>query len=82
MHSFIHNHLPISFTRMWVFNRERFPDRELRNADQLYVQPHRFATLKRMPLFNFPAIWNAEGPEKFNPITHRYLKNLKNVLRA
>ncbi len=61
MHSFIHNRLPLSFARMWIFNRERFADRELRNADQLYVPPHRFPALKRMPLFNFPLVWNAEG---------------------
>jgi hypothetical protein len=68
---------------MWTLNRERFPNRELRNADQLYVQPHRFATkLKRMPLFNFPAVWNAEGLDKFNPVHHRYLKNLKKVLMS
>ena len=82
MHSFIHNRLPISFARMWIFNRERFAERELRNADQLYVPPHRFATLKRMPLFNFPVVWNAEGLDKFNPIPHRYVKNLKNMLRV
>jgi hypothetical protein len=82
MHSFIHNRLPISFARMWIFNRERFAERELRNADQLYVPPHRFATLKRMPLFNFPVVWNAEGIDKFNPIPHRYVKNLKNMLRV
>jgi hypothetical protein len=56
-------------------NRERNPDRILRNADQLYVPPH--ATLKRMPLYNFPYTWNQEGMEKFNPIQHRYLKHVK-----
>jgi hypothetical protein len=80
MHSFIHNQLPLSFHGMWIFNRERQPDRDLRNADLLYIVPHKFATLKRMPLFNFPAIWNAAGPDKFNPIPHQYLKNLKKTL--
>jgi hypothetical protein len=59
---------------MWALNRERNPDRILRNADQLYVPPHNYATLKRMPLYNFPYTWNQEGIEKFNPIQHRYLK--------
>ncbi len=76
MHCFIHRRLPLSFERMWIYNRERFPDRELRNADQLYTLPHNYATLKRILLFNFPAIWNAEGLDKLNPIPHRYLKNL------
>jgi hypothetical protein len=46
----------------------------------LFIPPHNFATLKRMPLFNFPSIWNAEGPDKLNPIQHRYLSRLKRVL--
>ncbi len=69
--------LPISFNHMWTLNRERNPERVLCIADQLYVPPHNYATLKRMPLFNFPCTWNQEGVEKFNPIQHRYLKNLK-----
>ncbi len=72
--------LPVSFYQMWTYNRERNPDRLLRNADDLYVPSHHFATLKRMPLFNFPNIWNLEGDDKFNPVQHRYLKNLKSNL--
>ncbi len=64
MHSFTHHRLPLSFERMWIPNRYRFPDSELRNADQLYILPHNYASLKRMTLFNFPAVWNAVGPEK------------------
>ena len=77
MHSYHHNALPISFYQMWTLNRERDLDRVLRNADQLYVPPHHFATLKRMPFFNFPTIWNQEDNVKLNPIQHQYLKNLK-----
>jgi hypothetical protein len=55
MHSFIHKQLPISFHGMWIFNRERLPDRDMRNADLLYIVLHKFATLKRMPLLSFPA---------------------------
>jgi hypothetical protein len=80
MHSFHHNLLPPSFNEMWSTNRNRQPDRELRNADQLYIPPHRFATLKRLPLFNFPAMWNAAGNEKNNPRQHVYLKLLKSRL--
>jgi hypothetical protein len=80
MHSFAHNLLPISFDRMWTTNSERFPDRILRNANQLFIPAHNFATLKRMPLFNFPSIWNSEGPAKNNPIQHQYLRHLKKVL--
>jgi hypothetical protein len=76
-HSFVHNTLTFSFRQLWKFNRERQPDRLLRNADQLCIPPHNFATLTRMPPFNFPRIWNLEGVDKFDPVQHRYLKNLK-----
>ncbi len=39
MHSFTHNLLPLSFSNMWQPNRNRNPQRKLRNADQLYF-PH------------------------------------------
>jgi hypothetical protein len=78
MHSFAHNMLPFSFQQMWVTNRDRNPERVLRNADHLYIQPHNYASLKRMPLFNFPRLWNLEGNEKHNPVQHRFLKVVKN----
>jgi hypothetical protein len=80
MHSFHHNLFPPSFNEMWLTNRNRQPERELRNADQLYIPPHRFATLKRLPLFNFPTVWNSAGNEKNNPRKHVYLKLLKSML--
>jgi hypothetical protein len=58
MHSFSHNLLPLSFANMWQTNRNRHPERELRNADLLYIPPHKFATL------NFPSVWNLAGDEK------------------
>jgi hypothetical protein len=36
MHSFHHNLLLLSFNDMWQSNRNRQPERELRNADRLY----------------------------------------------
>jgi hypothetical protein len=54
MHGFTHNKLPMSFHRMWTTNRERFPDRILRNAENLFIPSHNYATLKRMPIINFP----------------------------
>jgi hypothetical protein len=54
-YGFTHNLLPFSFRGIWITNRERIPERELRNADQLYVPQHNYATLKRMPLYSiFP----------------------------
>lgn len=80
MHQFSFNKLPISFADTWTTNRQRTPDRELRNADQLYVPPHNFASLKRLPLFTFPRAWNDEIVAKQNPIVHAFLRNLKNSL--
>ncbi len=65
----------LSVHRMWILNRDRFPDRLLRNVNQLYIVPHNYATLKRLPLYNFPNLWNHEPDEK----QHRYLKNLKKL---
>ncbi len=61
MHSFTYNILPFSFQSMWTTNKIRFPETELRNANNLFIPAHNFATLNRMPLFNFPAIWNSAG---------------------
>ena len=44
----------------------------------LYIPQHNYASLKRMPLFNFPRVWNLEGNKKLNPVQHRYLKYVKN----
>jgi hypothetical protein len=45
MHSFFHKSLPISFHDRWITNRERQPERALRNADLLYIPQHNFATI-------------------------------------
>jgi hypothetical protein len=80
MHSFSHNLLPILFNDTWVTNRECFPERELRDAEQLFTPAHNYFTLKRLPLFKFPTIWNAAGPEKNNPVQHRFMRILKRQL--
>ncbi len=80
LHSFSYNYLPVSFNQMWILKRVRYPERELRNADHLYVPAHNYATLKRLPRFNFPTIWNSAGNERFNPIQHQFLKAVKSSL--
>ena len=80
MHSFHFNLLPFSFSEMWIKNRDRNPERNLRNADDLYVPAHKLATLKRLPFFTFPRVWNEENHSKLNPIQHQYLKQLKAAL--
>jgi hypothetical protein len=80
MHSFYHNTMPTSFNETWITNRARIPERELRDADDLFIPHHKFATLKRLPLFTFPRVWNEEGASKNNPSQYRFLKNLKSSL--
>jgi hypothetical protein len=83
MHSYIHSKLPISFNGTWITNRERNPARELRDANDLYVPPHRIELVKRMPICSFPAAWNSAPLDKNNPAQHVYLKNLKaNLLES
>ena len=80
MHNFSQNNIPPSFYNMWIKNRDRNPNLALRNADDIYIQPHRYESLKRMPLFNFPRIWNAEGEIKREPNCDLYLRSLKHNL--
>ena len=80
MHNFHFNNLPFSFQEMWITNRTRNQAIILRNADDLFITPHHFESLKRLPLFTLPKLWNDEGHCKFNPIRPQYLKILKSRL--
>jgi hypothetical protein len=80
MHSFIHHKLPFSFNETWIFNRDRNHNRQLRNANYLYIPAHHYATLQRFPLFTFPRVWNEENERKFIPSLFVYGKQLKAAL--
>ena len=80
MHNYHFRNLPFSFSEMWTTNRDRNPAYNLRNADDLFVPHHKLATLKRMPWFNFPRIWNQEDIAKYNPIAHQYFSSVKTAL--
>jgi hypothetical protein len=82
MHSFVHKTLPLSFHDMWIFNRDRNMNRVLRNANNLFVPAHNFATLTRFPLFSFPRLWNDEEERKFTQSRNLYCKMLKSALLA
>jgi hypothetical protein len=82
MHNYVHNRLPFSFNETWIYNHMRNPERVLRNANDLYVPAHHFATVKRFPLFLFPQIWNEEDVRKLNPSLKSYCKMLKASLLA
>ena len=61
-------------------NIERNPDRALRNANDLYIPPHRVEIVKRLPLCSFPEAWNSAPGNKLNPRQHSYLKELKSIM--
>jgi hypothetical protein len=82
MHNYVHNRFPFSFNETWIYNYMRNPDRVLRNANDLYVPAHHFATVKRFPLFLFPQLWNEEDIRKLNPSLKSYCKLLKASLLA
>jgi hypothetical protein len=52
---------------MWITNRHKNPNLELRNADDYYVPPHNFATTKRFPFYTPPRNWNEADQIKYNP---------------
>ena len=69
MHSFHFKKLPHSFANKWITNIERNPGRQLRNADDLFIPPHRVDFVKRLPLFSFPLTWNNAPGNKQNKTT-------------
>jgi hypothetical protein len=80
MHNFHHKKLPISFNETWVSNRARNPEIALRNADDLYVPAHHFATTKRFPLFTMPRVWNEANELKLNPSQRIFMKFVKSAM--
>jgi hypothetical protein len=80
MHKFSYNRLPISFSEMWITNRAGNPNVIRRNADDLYVPAHHFATTKRFQFFSFPKIWNDCDVIKLNPNVNIFTKSVKSAL--
>ncbi len=50
------------------------------NANDYFIPQHRIELVKKLPLYTFPATWNTETDEKFNPSQKAYLKNQKSRL--
>jgi hypothetical protein len=80
MHCYANQKLPLSFHGIWPQNRDVNPARILRNANDLRIPPHHFATIKRLPIFNFPQVWNEEEERKSIPSLKLYCKTLKTAL--
>jgi hypothetical protein len=62
------------------YNIERNPERALRNANDLFIPPHRVEFVKHLPLYTLPLAWNNAPGDKLNPRQHLYLKELKSAL--
>ncbi len=67
MHNYMFGNLPPSFFEIWQTNREPNALRVLRNADDLYVLPHRIELYKKRPLVSFATAWNSIDDRKYNP---------------
>jgi hypothetical protein len=82
MHSYMFGKVPPSFFEMWQTNRDRNVMRVLRNADDIYVPPHRIELFKRMPLISFATAWNSIDDRKYNQNQKLFLKELRSDLLA
>jgi len=80
MHNYVNNKLPLSFSETWIFNRDRNLNIALRNADDMYVPPHRIELVKSLPLCNFPEAWNSAPPFKTNPSLKQFIIEFKKFL--
>jgi hypothetical protein len=80
MHSYFHHNLPFSFEQLWITNRDHLPNRVLRNANDLRIPPHHYASFKKLPFFSLPKIWNEENARKYVPfveLMNSYSNQLK-----
>jgi hypothetical protein len=76
MHNYSHGRLQFSSSEIWITNRARNPNLESRNADNLYVLPHNFSYIKRLPLVTITRTWNEEP----NPAYRVHLKSVKSAM--
>ena len=73
VHSIYHKYSPPSLHNTWITNGTRNGNRELRNADDLYVPFARTEHVKKMSYFALPKVWNDLHEQKYtpNPITFK-----------
>ena len=58
MQNFLHHKLPKFFYNSFKFNRDVQLTHQPRQSDIFYIERCDSLFVKRMPLFNFPIIWN------------------------
>jgi exonuclease III len=78
MHSYHYNYAPPSFNDTWILNSVRYPERELRNADDYYLPRPNLTLFTNLPLYSLPLSWNEAGPSKY----HANVALFKFCLRA
>jgi hypothetical protein len=78
MHSYHYNYAPSSFNDTWILNAIRYPDRELRNADEYYIPRPNLTLFTKLPLHSLPSAWNDAGASKY----HANVALFKSCLRA
>ena len=80
MYKFINNRLPTSFNNMWMLNRNRELNHNLRNANDLVVPFIHLKRLENLPFISYAKLWNDLIPE-LKSITSKSLfySNLKSL---
>ena len=78
MHSYHYNYAPSLFNDTWILNAIRYPDRELRNADDYYIPRPNLTLFTKLPLHSLPSAWNDAGASKY----HANVALFKSCLRA
>ena len=62
MFDYRNNNVPSTLYDTWQRNRE-VQERELRNSEDFYINITNRSYIKNLPLYKFPAIWNALSQE-------------------
>jgi len=78
MYDFVEGNLPLSFNNLYAYNHENQADRLTRQSNQIRITRCNSDFARKLPLYNFPHIWNSWSG-KFDQITSR--SNLKRQIK-
>ena len=73
MHKFKHNSLPSSFVNSWV--RQEASIHDIRNKDDILVPRSRINQTARLPLSEFPKLWNQFDHDEIRLLTNKFSFN-------
>ena len=80
MHAVEYKYAPKTFHNVWQKNENRDINYPLRNNDQYYLPRINIESLKNLPLFTFPTVWNSLEDLRFQNNKITFQTNLKNNL--